>query len=42
MLFAQSIEQLQKRGLLEINGDYIRLTRKGHFLGNEVFQAFLL
>ncbi len=41
-VFAQSIEQLQKRGLLEINGDYIRLTRKGHFLGNEVFQAFLL
>ncbi len=30
-----------EKGLLETDGDWIRLTEKGIFLGNEVFQAFL-
>lgn len=37
----EPIEENVKKGLLEIQGDYIRLTRKGKFLGNEVFQAFI-
>ncbi|MGM0835803.1 MAG: radical SAM family heme chaperone HemW [Bacillota bacterium] len=40
-ILKEPIEENVKKGLLEIQGDYIRLTRKGKFLGNEVFQAFI-
>ncbi|WP_404468538.1 radical SAM family heme chaperone HemW [Sutcliffiella horikoshii] len=35
------IEENIQKGLLEQQGDFIRLTKKGKFLGNEVFQAFI-
>lgn len=41
-IYGEIIEDLISRGLLEKNGDRVRLTDKGVFLGNEVFQAFLL
>jgi len=41
-VYGDVIEELITKGLLEKNGDMIRLTNKGVFLGNEVFQAFLL
>ncbi len=40
--FRPAIEEMTERDLLEIHNDHIRLTEKGRFLGNEVFQAFLL
>lgn len=36
------IEELKLKGLLESDEKGIRLTRKGRFVGNEVFQQFLL
>lgn len=41
-VFGKPIEKLEQQGLLEVNGDLLRLTRKGVFLGNTVFQEFLL
>ena len=41
-VFKEQMEQLQKSGLVEVDMDGIRLTRKGRFVGNEVFQQFLL
>ena len=41
-LYAKQIEQLIKEGLLEFDQAGVRLTRKGRFVGNEVFQQFLL
>ncbi|PIC95973.1 coproporphyrinogen III oxidase [Sporosarcina sp. P26b] len=41
-VFGKPIEKLQQQGLLHIDGDLLRLTRKGVFLGNTVFQEFLL
>jgi putative oxygen-independent coproporphyrinogen III oxidase len=40
-LFQDEIVQLQNRGLIEIKSDMIRLTKRGKFLGNEVFQSFI-
>lgn len=40
-IFAKSLEQQVERGLLKIEDDYVRLTKQGKLLGNEVFQAFL-
>jgi oxygen-independent coproporphyrinogen-3 oxidase len=40
--FSQQIEELIELGLLEIQGDRIRLTTKGIPLGNEVFVKFLV
>lgn len=40
-LFKLSIEEMKKRKLLEQDGDYLRLTHQGRFLGNEVFQSFI-
>ena len=40
--FQQVIEDLIKKDLLEIKAGYIALTKRGRFLGNEAFQAFLL
>ncbi|MEH7453214.1 radical SAM family heme chaperone HemW [Gottfriedia acidiceleris] len=41
-VFPNVIEKLMKDGLVEMNGEFLRLTHKGKLLGNEVFQAFLL
>jgi oxygen-independent coproporphyrinogen-3 oxidase len=40
-LFEEEINGLIDRRLLEQKEGYLRLTRKGRLLGNEVFQAFL-
>ncbi|MEO4052227.1 radical SAM family heme chaperone HemW [Solibacillus sp. CAU 1738] len=40
--YKEIIEKLVKEGLLEQDDVGIRLTRKGRFVGNEVFQQFLL
>jgi oxygen-independent coproporphyrinogen-3 oxidase len=39
--FRPAISELTGLGLLEIEGDFVRLTRRGRLLSNEVFQAFL-
>ena len=36
------IKDLVSKGLLELDELGVRLTRKGRFVGNEVFQQFLL
>ncbi|MCC3356661.1 radical SAM family heme chaperone HemW [Bacillus sp. REN16] len=41
-VFASQIKEQKENGLLEETEDFIRLTHKGKFLGNDVFQAFLL
>ncbi|MEK3890669.1 radical SAM family heme chaperone HemW [Bacillus sp. FSL K6-3431] len=41
-IFASSISEMKNKNLLKIEGDSLRLTKKGFFLGNEVFQSFLL
>lgn len=41
-VYQEVIDSLVADGLLEVTLDKIRLTKKGKFLGNEVFQAFLL
>ncbi|MBA4535888.1 oxygen-independent coproporphyrinogen III oxidase [Bacillus aquiflavi] len=40
-LFFGEIQTNQEKGLLTIKEDWIRLTKKGRFLGNEVFQSFI-
>jgi len=40
--YSYVIEKLVSEGLLEQDTKGIRLTRKGRFVGNEVFQQFLL
>lgn len=40
-LFQCEMSNLEERGLIEIENDHLRLTNKGRFLGNEVFQQFL-
>lgn len=39
--YANEINGLMTKELLKIEDDHLRLTRKGKFLGNEVFQEFL-
>ncbi|WP_010303425.1 radical SAM family heme chaperone HemW [Kurthia senegalensis] len=41
-LFAKQLQLLVEEQLLLIEGDSIKLTYKGRFVGNEVFQQFLL
>ncbi|MDR4889004.1 radical SAM family heme chaperone HemW [Fredinandcohnia sp. QZ13] len=41
-VFASQIKEQKEKALLEEKDDFIRLTHKGKFLGNEVFQAFLI
>src|SRR5690606_25795289 len=41
-VFAEQIKEQINKGLLEEKNGYIRLTHEGKFLGNEVFQEFLL
>ena len=38
----QSINEMAAKGFLQVKNDKILLTDRGHYLGNEVFQAFLL
>ncbi|MBM4762350.1 radical SAM family heme chaperone HemW [Bacillus sp. B15-48] len=40
-LFEQEINDLSAKSLIEYTDEFIRLTRQGRLLGNEVFQAFL-
>ncbi|HHY72954.1 MAG TPA: oxygen-independent coproporphyrinogen III oxidase [Bacillus bacterium] len=40
-IFGNEISEQVKKGLLEETTESIKLTRKGLFLGNEVFQAFI-
>lgn len=41
-IYGQQIERLKAQGLLTENGDRVALTKKGVFLGNNAFEAFLL
>ncbi|MFX3616035.1 MAG: radical SAM family heme chaperone HemW [Sporolactobacillus sp.] len=41
-IYGQQIEKLKKQGLLEEFEDRIKLSTRGIFLGNNVFEAFLL
>lgn len=41
-VYGSVINQLKENKLIEDDNDWIRLTRKGLFLGNNVFEAFLL
>lgn len=41
-VYGNQINRLKSEGLLEECGDYIKLSTKGIFLGNNVFEAFLL
>ncbi|MFD2306118.1 radical SAM family heme chaperone HemW [Enterococcus termitis] len=41
-VYEQVIPQLIERGLLLDNGHYLQLTEQGLFVGNDVFEAFLL
>jgi len=38
---AADLDRFHKAGLLEFDGDLIRLTRSGALLSNEVFAAFV-
>ncbi|HEY4554351.1 MAG TPA: radical SAM family heme chaperone HemW [Bacillaceae bacterium] len=41
-VFPTSIKEMEQKELLETENGRIRLTKKGRFLGNEVFQSFLI
>lgn len=41
-IYEKQIQELLKTELIAIEADYIKLTRKGRFVGNEVFEEFLL
>ncbi|MCM3722076.1 radical SAM family heme chaperone HemW [Solibacillus isronensis] len=41
-IYKEIIDQLREEQLIEIDSEGIRLTRKGRFIGNEVFQRFLV
>ena len=41
-LYEEIIANLQQEKLLEVDEQGVRLTRRGRFVGNEVFQRFLL
>jgi len=41
-VFGDAISEMVERKLLEIEDNRIKLTKEGRFLGNEVFQSFLL
>lgn len=40
-VFGSEVDLLLSKGLLQDNGEYLSLTKRGLFLGNEVFQSFL-
>ena len=39
--YETDVEKFREAGLLELDGDFIRLTRSGALLSNEVFSAFV-
>ena len=39
--YADELARLQVAELIEFNGDYLRLTRRGVLLSNEVFAVFV-
>ncbi|WAA10364.1 radical SAM family heme chaperone HemW [Fervidibacillus albus] len=39
--YQEQVHNLTEQGLLEVTNGYIRLTKRGLFLGNEVFQSFI-
>lgn len=41
-IYEKIIDQLLEEQLIELDAEGIRLTRKGRFIGNEVFQRFLV
>ncbi|MHC5267936.1 radical SAM family heme chaperone HemW [Enterococcus sp. LJL98] len=41
-VYAAVLPELKAQGLAEVQGDFFRLTAKGLFVGNEVFEKFLL
>ncbi len=41
-IYKEIIDKLQEEQLIELDSEGIRLTRKGRFIGNEVFQRFLV
>ncbi len=41
-VYEDQLKDLLERELIEDDGDFVKLTRKGRFVGNEVFQQFLL
>ncbi|MEK4531000.1 radical SAM family heme chaperone HemW [Solibacillus sp. FSL K6-1554] len=41
-IYKEIIDQLKEEQLIELDSEGIRLTRKGRFIGNEVFQRFLV
>ncbi|MDM5452793.1 radical SAM family heme chaperone HemW [Peribacillus simplex] len=40
-IFRKPLEEESAKGLLKIEGGFVRLTERGKLLGNEVFQSFL-
>jgi oxygen-independent coproporphyrinogen-3 oxidase len=40
-VYAAELEELIRFGLLEWNGDSVKLTRRGRLLGNQVFMRFV-
>jgi oxygen-independent coproporphyrinogen-3 oxidase len=40
-VYGRGIGEMGQAGLLEVDGDQVRLTARGRLLGNEVFQRFL-
>jgi oxygen-independent coproporphyrinogen-3 oxidase len=40
-VYGREIEEMGQAGLLEVDGERVRLTARGRLLGNEVFQQFL-
>lgn len=41
-VYGEILKKEMTKGNLEIDHDFVRLTRKGRFVGNEVFEQFLL
>jgi len=41
-VFGNAISEMVERKLLEVTDNRIKLTKEGRFIGNEVFQAFLM
>ncbi|MCL4536462.1 MAG: hypothetical protein M1610_02560, partial [Nitrospirae bacterium] len=42
ILISKAVEELSSHGLVEVKGNYLRLTRKGLILSNEVIVQVLL
>ncbi|MEI4769491.1 radical SAM family heme chaperone HemW [Psychrobacillus sp. FJAT-51614] len=40
-VYGKELEELQQKGFIIIENNHVKLTRRGRFVGNEVFQYFL-